>query len=176
MCQHLEPKANTTQQNNLRPCFESPENTTTAPPAQSSCVQMWKTHQKSRKLCCYPEHLNNKLQRFAEDFQQTIAQGLLLSEMVSLYPLAPEGFVLCALLSSHTQPRLPKHPSDIPVGSNKPLTHESHSKPQLPVGPVQSSLVQANNLSGSTKGPTEQPQSHCHSSTLLRGHIVPSLG
>lgn len=104
------------------------------------------------------------------------AQGLSLSVMGSLYSLPPEGFVLCALLSSHTQPRLPKHASDIPVGSHKPLTHESHSKPQLPVGPVQSSLVEANNLSDSTKGPTEQPQSHCHCSTLLRGHIIPSLG
>lgn len=137
---------------------------------------MWKKHQKTRKLCCYPEYLNNKLQQFAEDFQQTIAQGLPLSVMVSLYPSALEGFVLCALLSSHAQLRLPKHPSDIPVGSNKPLTHQSHSKPRLPVGSVQSGLVQANNLSDSTKGPTEQPQSHCHSSTLLRGHIAPSLG
>lgn len=172
MCQHLgsilRTKSKQNPENNLRPCLESPENTTTAPPAQSSCAQMWKTHQKSRKLCCYPEYPTVCWGQFA--------QGLSLSVMVSLYSLALEGFVLCALLSSHTQPRLPKHPSDIPVGSDQALTHESHSKSQLPMGPVQSSLVEANNLSDSTKGPTEQPQSHCHSSTLLRGHIIPSLG
>lgn len=164
----LEPKANKTQQNNLRPCLESPEITTAAPPAQSSCAQTWTTHQKSRKWRCYPE--------YPTVFWGHFAQGLSLSVLVSLYSLALEGFVLCSLLSSHTQPRLPKHPSDIPEGSHKPLTHESHSKSQLPVGPVQSSLVEANNLSDSRKGPTEQPQSHCHSSTLLRGHIIPSLG
>lgn len=54
------------------------------------------------------------------------AQGLSPSVMVSLYPLALEGFVLCALKKpsfphTHTEPRLPKHPSDIPAGSNRDL-------------------------------------------------------
>lgn len=85
------------------------------------------------------------------------AQGLSLSVMVSLYPLALEGFVLCALKKPsfphiHTaqaaQASL-RHPSGI-----KPRL-ESRSKSQLPVGPVRSSLVETNNLSGSIKGPTE---------------------
>lgn len=166
----LEPKANKTQQNILRPCFESPENHNSTTCPDQLCSNVENTPEKQKIVLL--SRISHKLQVCWGSF----AQGLPLSVRVSSHPLALEGFVLCAFLSSHTQPRLPKHPSDIPVGSNKPLTHESHSKPQLPVGPVQSSLVQANHLSDSTKGPTEQPQSHCHSSTLLRGHITPSLG